>query len=64
MGFRVFNATNDHITKLSPTREFLQAQSPGTPFTREMEESEALFSNVKIKQLLDFVEKHPWRIYS
>jgi nucleoside-diphosphate-sugar epimerase len=64
MGFRGFNATNDHITNLSPTREFLQAQSPGTPFTREMEESEALFSNVKIKQLLDFVEKHPWRIYS
>jgi hypothetical protein len=42
----------------------LQAQSPGTPFARDMEESEALFSNVKIKQLLDFVEKHPWRTYS
>jgi hypothetical protein len=61
LGFQVFNATNDHITNLSPTREFLQAQSPDTPITREMEEFEAPFSNTKIKQLLGFVEKHPWR---
>jgi hypothetical protein len=45
------------------TREFLQTQSPGTPITREMEEFEAPFSNAKIKQLLGFVEKHPWRKY-
>ncbi|OQD83833.1 hypothetical protein PENANT_c015G11161 [Penicillium antarcticum] len=41
----------------------LQAQSPGTPITLEMEEFEAPISNVDIERMLGFVEKHPWRKY-
>lgn len=63
LGFQVFNATNDHITNLSPTREFLSRQFPNTPITRDMGEFEAPFSNAKIKSLLGFQEKHPWKKY-
>ncbi|KUM66485.1 hypothetical protein ACN42_g604 [Penicillium freii] len=63
LGFQVFNATNDHITNLSPTRDFLKSQFPDIPITREMEEFEAPFSNAKIKKLLGFQEKHPWHKY-
>ncbi|KAJ6169017.1 Nascent polypeptide-associated complex NAC [Penicillium chrysogenum] len=63
LGFQVFNATNDHITNLSPTKDFLKSQFPDIPITREMEEFEAPFSNAKIKKLLGFQEKHPWRKY-
>jgi hypothetical protein len=63
LGFQVFNATNDHITNLTPTREFLERQFPEIPFTREVEEFEAPFSNAKIKAMLGFQERHPWRKY-
>lgn len=63
LSFQVFNATNDHITNLSPTREFLTGLFPDIPITRDMEEFEAPFSNAKIKQLLGFQEKRPWRKY-
>ncbi|CAI7650471.1 unnamed protein product [Penicillium glandicola] len=63
LGFQVFNATNDHITNLSPTKDFLKSQFPDIPITREMGEFEAPFSNAKIKQLLGFQEKHPWHKY-
>ncbi|KAJ5319579.1 uncharacterized protein N7506_012283 [Penicillium brevicompactum] len=63
LGFQVFNATNDHITNLSPTREFLSSQFPHIPITRDLEEFEAPFSNAKIKSLLGFQEKHPCKKY-
>lgn len=63
LGFQVFNATNDHITNLSPTREFLSSQFPHIPITRDLEEFEAPFSNAKIKSMLGFQEKHPWKKY-
>ncbi|KAJ6179827.1 Nascent polypeptide-associated complex subunit beta [Penicillium mononematosum] len=63
LGFQIFNATNDHITNLSPTKDFLKSQFPDIPITREMEEFEAPFSNAKIKKLLGFQEKHPWHKY-
>ncbi|KAJ5595472.1 uncharacterized protein N7459_001680 [Penicillium hispanicum] len=63
LGFQVFNATNDSITNPSRTEEFLRAQSPNTPITRQLEENEAPLSNAKIKRLLGFQEKHPWRKY-
>ncbi|KAJ5870165.1 Nascent polypeptide-associated complex subunit beta [Penicillium solitum] len=63
LGFQVFNATNDHITNLNPTKDFLKSQFPDIPITREMEEFEAPFSNEKIKKLLGFQEKHPWHKY-
>lgn len=63
LGFQVFNATNDSITNLSPTRDFLRKLFPNTPVTREMEEFEAPLTNAKIKRLLGFQEKHKWRKY-
>jgi nucleoside-diphosphate-sugar epimerase len=63
LGFQVFNATNDHITNLSPTAEFLETQFPETPITRDMEKFEAPISNAKIKKMLGFQEKHPWKKY-
>lgn len=63
LGFQVFNATNDTITNPKPTEEFLRSQFPDTPITRKMEEFEAPFSNAKMKRLLGFREKHPWKKY-
>lgn len=63
LGFQVFNATNDTITNLSPTEEFLRSRFPNTPITRALEEFEAPVSNAKMRRLLGFQEKHPWRKY-
>lgn len=63
LGFQVFNATNDTITNLSRTEEFLRSHFPNTPITRALEEFEAPVSNAKIKRLLGFKEKHPWKKY-
>ncbi|KAJ6095348.1 hypothetical protein N7486_006094 [Penicillium sp. IBT 16267x] len=63
LGFQVFNATNDTITNLRPTKEFLQESYPDTPLTRQLEEFEAPLTNAKIKRLLGFQEKHNWRKY-
>ncbi|KAL2854014.1 hypothetical protein BJX68DRAFT_264765 [Aspergillus pseudodeflectus] len=65
LGFQVFNATNDRITNLSPTVAFLREVHPEgeVKFTREMDEFEAPLSNRKIKELLGFVEDHPWQKY-
>lgn len=63
LGFQVFNATNDSITNPSRTEDFLRSQFPNTPITRAMGEFEAPLSNAKIKRLLGFQEKHPWKKY-
>lgn len=63
LGFEVFNATNDTITNLNRTEEFLRVQCPNTSFTRALDEFEAPMSNAKIKRLLGFKEMYPWRKY-
>jgi nucleoside-diphosphate-sugar epimerase len=64
LGFQIFNATNDTITNESVTPDFLHAQCPTTPFTRDLEQHEAPMSNRKIKRCLGFREEHDWkRIY-
>lgn len=63
LGFQVFNATNDQITNLERTEDFLKKQHPDIPITRSLGESEAPISNAKIKRLLGFREKHTWRKY-
>lgn len=63
LGFQVFNATNDTITNQNPTEQFLRSQFPDTPITRALGEFEAPFSNAKIKRMLGFQEKHPWKKY-
>lgn len=63
LGYQVFNATNDTITNLMHTEEFLRSHYPEMPITRRLEKFEAPLSNAKIKQLLGFQEQHPWRKY-
>lgn len=62
LGFQVFNATNDEITNdCESTTEFLKQVAPSTPLTRAMGEREAPMSNKKMRDLLGFKEKYPWR---
>ena len=63
LGFQVFNAVNDTITALEPTRDFLAKWAPHTPITRDLDGFEAPISNRKIRDLLGFVEEHNWRNY-
>lgn len=63
LGFQVFNATNDTMTNGRRTEEFLRENYPDTPIRRGLEEFEAPLSNAKIKRLLGFREKHPWKKY-
>jgi UDP-glucose 4-epimerase len=63
LGYQVFNAVNDTITLLTPTREFLAKACPGVEVTREMGEFEAPLSNRKARELLGFKEAHDWRQY-
>ncbi len=63
LGFQVFNAVNDTITADLPTSEFLAKFAPNTPITRPMGPNEAPMSNRKAREVLGFVEAHPWRAY-
>ncbi|MFM2483532.1 NAD-dependent epimerase/dehydratase family protein [Celerinatantimonas yamalensis] len=63
LGFQVFNAGNDHNGAIIPTKELAERFFPNAPFTREMGEHEALFSNRKIRDVLGFKEQHNWRKY-
>lgn len=48
---------------MTPTTEFLRHLYPKTPITRTLDISEAPMSNKKIREMLGFVEEHPWRKY-
>jgi nucleoside-diphosphate-sugar epimerase len=63
LGFQVFNAGNDHNGAVIPSKELAWRFFPGVPFTREVEEYEALFSNRKIREVLGFEEQHNFRKY-
>ncbi|WP_421853353.1 NAD-dependent epimerase/dehydratase family protein [Marinomonas sp.] len=63
LGFQVFNAGNDDNGAIIPTKALAERFFPGVPFTREMGEHEALFSNRKIRDVLGFKEQHNWRNY-
>ncbi|KAJ5919184.1 hypothetical protein N7466_010127 [Penicillium verhagenii] len=64
LGFQVFNAVNDEITNYeASSMEFLKRVAPNTPFTRDMGLREAPISNLKIRELLGFRQKHPWQVY-
>ncbi|NJC27583.1 NAD-dependent epimerase/dehydratase family protein [Neolewinella antarctica] len=63
LGYQVFNAGNDHNGAVAPTKELAERFFPGVPFTREMGEHEALYSNLKIREVLGFEEQHNWRKY-
>jgi nucleoside-diphosphate-sugar epimerase len=63
LGFQIFNAVNDTQTTDMSTRELIARYYPGVPVTRELGEREAVFSNRKIREVLDFEEEHDWRKY-
>lgn len=63
LGFQIFNAGNDHNGAILPTKELAEKFFPNVPFSREMDEHEALFSNRKIREVLGFKEQHNWRKY-
>ncbi|GAA0879473.1 NAD(P)-dependent oxidoreductase [Algoriphagus jejuensis] len=63
LGFQIFNAGNDHNGAIIPSKKLAERFFPGVPFTRELEEHEALFSNKKIRDVLGFKEEHSWRKY-
>jgi nucleoside-diphosphate-sugar epimerase len=63
LGFQIFNAGNDTNSVNLPAKVLAERFFPGVPFTREMGENEALFSNRKIRDMLGFREEHDWRKY-
>lgn len=63
LGFEVFNAGNDDNSATIPSKELAETYFPGVPFTREIGEHEALYSNKKIRDVLGFKEQHNWRRY-
>jgi nucleoside-diphosphate-sugar epimerase len=63
LGFQVFNAGNDSNGMNLPTAEIVRRFYPNVPVRREMGETEALFSNRKIRDMLGFKEEHDWRSY-
>ena len=63
LGYQVFNAGNDTVSSNTPSRELAKRYYPDVPFTRDIGEFEALFSNQKIREVLGFKEEHNWRLY-
>lgn len=63
LGFEIFNAGNDTNGAIMPTKELAERFFPGVPITRKLGEHEALFSNLKIREVLGFKEQHDWRKY-
>lgn len=63
LGFQVFNAGNDENSVNQPALELARKYFPNVPFTREVGNYEALFSNRKIREVLGFRENHSWRKY-
>ncbi|MCP9747858.1 NAD(P)-dependent oxidoreductase, partial [Lacihabitans sp. CS3-21] len=63
LGYQVFNAGNDHNGAVLNNKELLERFFPNVPLSRELDETEALFSNRKIREMLGFKEQHNWRRY-
>lgn len=63
LGFQIFNAGNDGNSVALSTPEIIERYYPGVPQTRELGEDEAIYSNLKIREVLGFREEHPWRRY-
>lgn len=63
LGFQVFNAGNDHNGAIISSKKLAERFFPGVLITRELGEHEALYSNLKIREVLGFKEQHNWRKY-
>lgn len=63
LGYQIFNAGNDTNSVNIPNSEILERFFPDVPITKELDDHEALFSNLKIRTMLGFKEQHNWRQY-
>lgn len=63
LGFQIFNAGNDDNSVALTTAEIIARYYPDVPQTRPLGDREAIYSNAKIREMLGFVEDHPWRRY-
>ncbi|KEZ78268.1 NAD-dependent epimerase/dehydratase family protein [Salinisphaera hydrothermalis] len=63
LGYQMFNAGNDHNSVDLTTAEIIEEFYPDVPVRGELGEYEALYSNRKIREMLGFVEEHPWHRY-
>ncbi|MGY6742764.1 MAG: NAD-dependent epimerase/dehydratase family protein [Cecembia sp.] len=63
LGYQVFNAVNDHNVATLSAKELADRYFPGVPLTRDLEGHEGLYSNQKIREVLEFKEQHNWRKY-
>ncbi|MEY8118468.1 NAD-dependent epimerase/dehydratase family protein [Falsihalocynthiibacter sp. BN13B15] len=63
LGYQIFNAGNDTNSVNIPNSEILERFFPGVQLSRELADNEALFSNLKIREVLGFKEQHNWRQY-
>ena len=63
LGFQIFNAGNDENGAVLTNKDLLKRFFPNVPLSRELSETEALFSNKKIREVLGFKEQHSWRKY-
>lgn len=61
LGFQVFNAGNNTNGANIPNSELIERFFPGVPVKRDLSDTEALFSNHKIVEVLGFKEEHDWR---
>ncbi len=63
LGFQIFNAGNDDNSVALTTPEIIARYYQDVPQTRPLGPHEAIYSNAKIREMLGFVEDHPWRRY-
>ncbi|MGR3635460.1 MAG: NAD-dependent epimerase/dehydratase family protein [Shimia sp.] len=63
LGFQIFNAGNDTNSVNLPAHEIAARFFRGVPVAADMGETEALYSNRKIRDVLGFREQHSWRTY-
>jgi nucleoside-diphosphate-sugar epimerase len=63
LGFQVFNAANDGHSVHLATEDLLARYYPHVPVIRPMGAQDGFLTNRKIRDMLGFVEEHPWTRY-
>lgn len=63
LGYQVFNAGNNDNSANIPSAELARRFFPNVKLTHQLGETEALYSNRKIRDVLGFEEQHNWRKY-
>ncbi|MGB3799962.1 MAG: NAD(P)-dependent oxidoreductase [Lewinella sp.] len=63
LGYQIFNAANNGNAPDISSQELAERFFPGVPFTRELEADEGLYTNLKIRRVLGFKQRHDWKNY-